>query len=35
MNIEIKKSLKPVKYRDAIRFLEERLQEINDGKKKI
>ena len=33
MNIEIKKSLKPVNYQDAIRFLEERLQEINDGKK--
>ena len=34
MNIEIKKSTKPVKYHDAIKFLEERLQKINDGKKK-
>ena len=33
MNIEIKKSTKPVKYLEAIKFLEERLQEINDGKK--
>ena len=34
MNIEIKKSTKPVKYFEAIKFLEERLQEINNGKKK-
>ena len=33
MNIEIKKSIKPVKYQDAIKFLEERLLEINAGKK--
>ena len=33
MNLEIKKSTKPVKYLEAIKFLEERLQEINDGKK--
>ena len=33
MNIEIKKTTKPVKYLEAIKFLEERLQEINDGKK--
>jgi len=33
MNIEIKKSTKPVKYLEAIKFLEERLQEINNGKK--
>jgi lipoyl(octanoyl) transferase len=33
MNIEIKKSIKPVKYVDAIEFLEERLKEINDNKK--
>ena len=33
MNIEIKKSTKPVKYLEAMKFLEERLQEINDGKK--
>ena len=33
MNIEIKKSIKPIKYTDAIDFLEERLEEINDNKK--
>ena len=33
MNIEIKKSIKPVKYQDAIKFLEERLLQINAGKK--
>ena len=33
MNIEIKKTTKPVKYLEAMKFLEERLQEINDGKK--
>ena len=33
MNIEIKKSIKPVKYDFAIKFLEERLIDI-DGKKK-
>ena len=33
MNIEIKKSIKPVKYVDAIKFLEERLLEINSGQK--
>ena len=33
MNIEIKKSIKPVKYDVAINFLEERLVEINEGKK--
>jgi lipoyl(octanoyl) transferase len=33
MNIEIKKSIKPIKYEDALRFLEERLLEINNGKK--
>ena len=33
MNIEIKKSIKPVKYTDAIEFLEERLKDINDNKK--
>ena len=33
MNIEIKKSIKPVKYSDAIRFLEERLLDINNNKK--
>ena len=32
MNIEIKKSEKPVKYEDAIRFLEKRLAEINENK---
>ena len=33
MNIEIKKSIKPIKYVDAIKFLEERLLEINSGQK--
>ena len=33
MNIEIKKSIKPVKYVDAINFLEDRLQDIHDNKK--
>ena len=32
MNIEIKKSQKPVKYEDAIRFMEKRLLEINENK---
>ena len=32
MNIEIKKSIKPVKYDVAIKHLEERLTEINDNK---
>ena len=32
MNIEIKKSIKPVKYDVAIKFLEERLQNINENK---
>ncbi|MDC1138391.1 lipoyl(octanoyl) transferase LipB [Candidatus Pelagibacter sp.] len=34
MNIEIKKSIKPVKYQEAIKFLEDRLFDINNGKKK-
>ena len=33
MNIEIKKSIKPIKYDSAIKLLEERLLEINDGQK--
>ena len=33
MNIEIKKSIKPVKYDFAIKFLEDRLLEINKNKK--
>ena len=33
MNIEIKKSIKPIKYRDAIEFLEARLKDINNNKK--
>ena len=33
MNIEIKKSIKPIKYEDAIKFLEKRLLEINSGQK--
>ena len=34
MNLEIKKSIKPIKYEDAIKHLEERLLEINCGQKK-
>ena len=33
MDIEIKKSIKPIKYGDAIKFLEQRLMYINDNKK--
>jgi len=33
MNIEIKKSIKPIKYVEAIEFLEQRLKDINDNKK--
>ena len=33
MNIEIKKSIKPIKYTNAIDFLEARLKDINDNKK--
>jgi lipoyl(octanoyl) transferase len=33
MNIEIKKSIKPIKYAEAIEFLEARLVEINNNKK--
>jgi lipoyl(octanoyl) transferase len=33
MNIEIKKSIKPIKYIEAIDFLEKRLKEISDKKK--
>jgi lipoyl(octanoyl) transferase len=33
MNIEIKKSIKPVKYNNAIKLLEKRIQEINDNRK--
>ena len=33
MNIEIKKSIKPIKYTDAIKFLQERLLDINENKK--
>ena len=33
MNIEIKRSIKPVKYNEAINFLEERLLEINNAQK--
>jgi len=32
MNIEIKKSKKPIKYEDAIRLMEQRLIDINDNK---
>ena len=34
MNIEIKKSKKPVKYRDAIKYLEKRLKLVNENKGK-
>jgi len=33
MSIEIKKSIKPIKYEDAIKFLEDRLLEVNNGRK--
>jgi lipoyl(octanoyl) transferase len=33
MNIEIKKSIKPIKYTDAIKILQERLLDISDNKK--
>ena len=33
MNIEIKKSIKPIKYDEAIKFLEQRLVYINENKK--
>ena len=32
MNIEIKKSKKPIKYKDAIEFMEKRLCEVNEKK---
>ncbi len=32
MNIEIKKSQKPIKYEDAIRFMEQRLLDIDQKK---
>ena len=32
MNIEIKKSKKPIKYEDAIKFMEQRLSKINENK---
>ena len=31
MDIEIKKSKKPIKYEDAIKFMEQRLLEINEN----
>ena len=34
MNIEIKKSKKPIKYRDALKFLESRLIDVNEKNKK-
>ena len=34
MNIEIKKSKNPIKYEDAIRLMEERLLDLNEGKSK-
>jgi lipoyl(octanoyl) transferase len=32
MNIEIKKSKKPVKYEDAVKFMEQRLLDVNENK---
>ena len=32
MNIEIKKSKKPIKYEDALRYMERRLLEISENK---
>ena len=32
MNIEIKKSKKPIKYEDAIKFMEQRLSKLNENK---
>ena len=34
MNIEIKKSKKPVKYEDALRIMEDRLLQIDQKKSK-
>ena len=34
MNIEIKKSKKPIKYEDALKFMEQRLLEVNEKKSK-
>ena len=34
MDIEIKKSIKPIKYKNAINFLEKRLIKINSNKDK-
>ena len=34
MKIEIKKSKKPIKYKDAIEFMEQRLLEVNEKKSK-
>ena len=34
MNIEIKKSKNPVKYEDAIEYMESRLKDINEKKAK-
>ena len=34
MNIEIKKSKKPIKYKDALKFMEKRLADINSRKEK-
>ena len=34
MNVEIKKSKKPIKYKDALKFMEKRLADINSRKEK-
>ena len=33
MNVEIKKSIKPIKYNFAINYMEKRLEQISKGKK--
>ena len=34
MNIEIKKSIKPIEYNKAIEYLENRVHEVNNNKSK-
>ena len=34
MNIEIKKSIKPIKYQDAINLMETRLKNLSENKEK-
>ena len=35
MSIEIKNSEKPIKYEEAIQFMEKRLKDLNEKKQKI